>query len=355
MEHYFKKSVIELSGYHSPPQGKVRAKLNQNESPFDVPMQIKRGLVDAAAKLSWNRYPVNESPVLKEKLAALYHVSAEQILLGNGSNQLFQTLLTAIIGAEDSVIYCPPSFSLFDLYVPVFDGKLVPVFNPPGSDFPGEEILEKIADVNPKLILLCSPNNPTGSEIPLSILEKICNISTGLVFWDEAYGEFCEESAIPLLKKYQNLIVSRTFSKAYSIAGLRFGYLIARSQIISQFRKVNLPYNINLFTELVAATMLDNVALMDEHVWFLKEERDRLYAEMIKMPAITVYPSSANFLLFRSPNGQKIFSELKERGVLVRDVGGYPLLENHLRVNVGTREENDIFLQALRESMAVAD
>ncbi|NOY58341.1 MAG: histidinol-phosphate aminotransferase family protein, partial [Calditrichaeota bacterium] len=176
-----------------------------------------------------------------------------------------------------------------------------------------------------------------------------------LVFWDEAYGEFCEESAIPLLKKYQNLIVSRTFSKAYSMAGLRFGYLIGQSQIISQFRKVNLPYNINLFTELVAATMLDNVALMDEHVWFLKEERDRLYAEMIKMQAITVYPSSANFLLFRSKDGQKIFSELKKRGVLVRDVGSYLLLENHLRVNVGTREENDIFLQALRESMAVED
>ncbi len=354
MKQYFKKTVVELGGYHAPPQGKVLAKLNQNESPFDVPVEIKRGLADASVDLAWNRYPLNESPVLKEMLAALYKVRDDQILLGNGSNHLFQTLLNAVIEPGDEVIYCPPTFSLFDLYVPVFGGELVAIPFFPGKDFPEEDILEKIEAIHPKLILLCSPNNPTGSEIPLSILEKICHISSGLVFWDEAYGEFCEKSAVPLLEKYQNLIISRTFSKAYSMAGLRFGYLIANSQIISQLRKVNLPYNINLFTELVAAAMLDQVAVMDKHVRFLIQERDRVYGEMMKMEGVAVYPSSANFLLFRCRDGKKIFLALKERGVLVRDVGEYPFLENHLRVNVGSREENDIFLQALRESIAVA-
>ena len=351
MERFFKKVVLDLPGYESPPQHRVRAKLNQNESPFDIPEEVKQRVLTQAADLAFNRYPVNESPNIRQKLAALYGVSTDHILLGNGSNQLLQTVLTAALEPNDRVLYCPPTFSLFDLFVPIYGGRPVEVMWGPGLEFPLEKVLEEIRRTRPKLILLCSPNNPTGAQIPLSDLEHVLRATDGLVLWDEAYGEFTPQSAIPRLEKWPQLIVSRTFSKAFSLAGLRFGYLVANPPVIEQLRKVNLPYNVNLFTERVVAALLDDVSFVRNQVQFLIEERDRLFSAMVGLDRVQVYPSGANFLLFRTEDGRHIFQSLKEHGVLVRDVSSYPLLKNHLRVNAGTREENDLFLQALAESL----
>jgi len=170
-----------------------------------------------------------------------------------------------------------------------------------------------------------------------------------LVFCDEAYVEFSENTALSLIERYPQLIVSRTFSKAFCLAGLRFGYLISSPQVIEQLRKVILPYNVNLFTELVVSKLLDNRRLMLEQVAYLKQERAWLFGQMQAINGIQVYPSAANFILFRCSNGKDAFLKLKEQGILVRDVSGYPLLENHLRVTVGSRAENAMFLAALRE------
>ena len=349
MNRFFKKAVVDLSGYISPPQDELQAKLNQNESPFDIPLEIKNELLEDFGKLAWNRYPVNESPVLKEKLAKLHNVKPEQVLLGNGSNQLFQTLLTATLEAGDKVFYCPPTFSLFDLYVPIYGGQALELPIGPGEQFPVDEIIRTLNEEKPKVALLCSPNNPTGAEIPREDIERILQSYSGLIFLDEAYGEFSSWSAIKDIDKYENLIISRTFSKAYSMAGLRFGYFIAQAQLINQFRKVNLPYNVNLLTEAVVSRLIDNDDIMKKQVEFLKFERDRVYSELLKLDSIKVFPSQANFLLIKFPDSKKVFKELKELGVLVRDVSGYHLLENHLRVNVGSKEENDLFIESLKK------
>ena len=144
-----------------------------------------------------------------------------------------------------------------------------------------------------------------------------------------------------------SLIISRTFSKAYSLAGLRFGYLIGDRSVIEQLRKVNLPYNINLLTEAVATLLLEKREFVDRQVKFLQQEKERIYAFLKSCNGITVYPAKANFLLFKCRDSRELFGKLKERGVLVRDVSGYKLLENHLRVNVGSEEENDLFIQEL--------
>ncbi|MBN1997710.1 histidinol-phosphate transaminase [candidate division KSB1 bacterium] len=348
MEKYFKKAVSELEGYTSPPQKDYKAKLNQNESPFDVPQELKNKLCRSAQELAWHHYPLNESPELAGKLAAWHQVAADQVLLGNGSNQLLQTLLTAVLEQNDSVLYCPPSFSLFDLFPVIYGGRLETVPRPPGTNFPLEGVLDRLAATRPKIVLLCSPNNPTGDDMNAESLSAICEKAHGLVLMDEAYAEFSGTTCIPLIKKYPNLVISRTFSKAFSLAGLRFGYLLGDSAVIAQLRKANLPYNVNLFTELVASRLLDDKSFMQKQVKYICNERDRLFAEMKSIAHIKAYRSFANFILFKCGNAQRMFSQLKQAGVLVRDVSEYPLLENHLRVSVGSKTENDLFLHVLR-------
>ncbi|MBN1481663.1 histidinol-phosphate transaminase [candidate division KSB1 bacterium] len=351
MPDYFKQSVLELHGYSSPPQRDYKVKLNQNESPFDVPQYLKDELAEAIKSLEWNRYPLNESPILMEKLAQRHNVCPEQIVLGNGSNQLFQTLLTATIAAGDVVISTPPTFSLYDLYTTIYDAKAVNILQAPGTPYPVEQVTDAIAKHQPKLVLVCSPNNPTGGETDLAIVEQLCRASQGIIFFDEAYGEFSEHSAIPLLKKYDNLLISRTFSKAFSLAGLRFGYFVGQESVTRQLRKVNIPYNINLFTELVAQRLLENEAEMLAQVAYLKQERDRVAAAMCRIDGIITFPSAANFILFKGPNDLDLFHILKEYGILVRDVSSYPLLAGHQRVSMGFKEENDFFLETLEQIM----
>jgi histidinol-phosphate aminotransferase len=351
MERYFKKNIVNLSGYIPPPQEIMRAKLNQNESPFDLPDVFKKEVLQQALTLTWNRYPVNESPVLKERLAEWHGVLPEQILLGNGSNQLLQTLLSSTIESGEKVLYFPPTFGLFETFTTVFSGKKLELFQSPEKPFQLAETLSVIKEQQPKMVLLCSPNNPTGAEMDLRDVETICRAASGLVFMDEAYGEFSLQTAIPLVQSFPQLIISRTFSKAFSLAGLRLGYLISSVQNIEQLRKANLPYNINLLTELIAERLLFQKEMMLKQVADLAKERDWLYGEMQKIKAIRAFPSFANFILFRCPDGKAVFNKLKEHGILVRDVSGYPLLKNHLRVSVGHRRENEWFLDELNKSL----
>ncbi len=348
---YFKQSVLNLHGYTSPPQKEFKVKLNQNESPFDVPQEIKDELAETAKSLQWNRYPVNESPALLHKLAERHDVEPDQILLGNGSNQLFQTLLTATLEPGDRVVSTPPTFSLYDLYTTIYDGKSIDVLHAPGTEYPYKSVLAAIHQHNPKLVFVCSPNNPTGYETDLDLVAELCKASNGLVFFDEAYGEFSIQTAMPVLEEYENIVISRTFSKAFSMAGLRFGYFVARPEIIAQLRKVNIPYNVNIFTELVALRLLEEQENMHEHVLFLIQERQRIFHELEQIDGVTVFRSAANFLLFRGPEHINLFQALKEHGVLVRDVSSYPLLEGYSRVSIGYKEENDLFLDTLKSIM----
>lgn len=345
--HWFKEQIRSMEGYVSPPQKEYRVKLNQNESPFDVPETIKTELLQQAKHLSWNRYPVNESPVLAGKLARRHDVEPRQILLGNGSNQLFQTLLTATLEPGVSVLYTVPTFSLYELYTDAYQGRKIEIPHPPAAEYPRREVMDMIIKEQPRLIYLCSPNNPTGFEMDLTWVKEICAAASGLVFFDEAYGEFTDQTAIPLLREHHNLIVSRTFSKAFSMAGLRFGYLISSTAIIDELRKVNLPYNINLFTELAASRLLDAQEIMLAQVKAIVDERERVYSRLRQFPQITVYPSRANFLLIRQPQNVDLFTELKQRGILVRNVSGYPFLQGHQRISVGFAAENDLFLNEL--------
>lgn len=349
MDRYFKNSVIKLPGYGAPPQEAMIAKLNQNESPFDLPAALKQDILDRAAALSWNRYPVHESPDLKTELARWHNLSPDQFLLGNGSNQLLQTILSGCVEPGEQVLCCPPTFSLFEMYIELYGGEPLLIPYLPGNAAPEDQIVKAIQDRQPKIVLFCSPNNPTGSEFSPSFVEKVCHDACGLVVVDEAYAEFSEQTFVPLLQRCKNLVLSRTFSKAFSMAGLRLGYLMADAEVIAQWRKVNLPYNVNLFTELVGITLLAQREVIRKQVDYIIRQRNWMLAQLTVIPEIKTYPSAANFLLFSCPDSKALFNFLKGRGILVRDVSSYYGLDNHLRVNAGYESENQLFLNALLE------
>ena len=342
-----KPEIRQMGGYVTPPQGEVRAKLNQNENPFDFPLEWKQELAEYMPTISWARYPANEAPGIRTLLADRYGLAPDQVMLGNGSNQLLYTIILAIIGRGDKLLMAPPSFSLFDLVGTLFQGEVTQVLLNDDFTINEPEFLKQAIDA--KLILLCSPNNPTGNEIPLEFLEKLLNSTSAIVMWDEAYGEFTDQTAMNLIDKYPNLVVSKTFSKAFGLAGLRIGYFLGDSRIITEIRKANLPYNLNLFSEQVCKQILDNDAWVQKHVQIIVDEREKLYQAMQQIDRLHVYPSKANFLLFKVDDGQGVLKSLQDKGVLVRNMGSYPLLANHLRVTVGTPEENQIFLEGIKE------
>lgn len=345
LKKQFNPAIQNIKGYTAPPQGKVRAKLNQNENPYEIPENLKRQIFNDIASLLWGRYP-QYIPTLRDKLAKKYNRASEEILPGNGSNQLSYALFTALIGIGDKVVSAPPTFSLFDLVEKIHRVNSVHVDLNEDFSMDAEKFIAESRDA--KLSMIVSPNNPTGNEYTLDFLECVCQAAKGFVFWDEAYGEFTDNTAIPLLDQYPNLIISRTFSKAFSLAGLRAGYLIAHPKIIEAIQKVSVPYNLNIMSEYIASTLLDQTEWMQEKIKIILEERKRLYSALQKWDTIKVFPSKANFILCKLENKMSVYQGLMDKGVLVRNMGGHPLIEDTFRVTVGTPEENDIFLEALK-------
>jgi histidinol-phosphate aminotransferase len=198
------------------------------------------------------------------------------------------------------------------------------------------------------VLILCSPNNPTGSTISEADLRKILRYHTGFCILDQAYVEFGGYNAVPLLREFPNLVITRTFSKAFSGAGLRLGYLLGTPAVVKEINKIKLPYNINFFSERVAAVLLRNLHTVKERLTLITAEREALFDFLRTLPFDKVYPSAANFILVRCREKQRLFDALKKEGILVRDVSSYPMLEYCLRISVGSAEENESLKKALR-------
>ena len=344
---YVRQAVRNLPGYQAPATGKPRVKLDQNESPYDLPAEVKEEVLRRLRTRPWNRYPVYENPALREKLADQLGVDAGAVLLGHGSNQILYALATAVLRPGDRLVLSPPTFSLFDLVGRIFEAEIQAV--PQGPDF--QLNLQAIAEAASaaRLTLLCSPNNPTGAVVDLDGLRRILENAGGLVLWDEAYHEFWGQTALPLLGDYPNLLILRTFSKAYGLAGVRLGYLVGSPEVVAELRKVNLPYNVDTLSETVLDVVLEQPDFASERVKKIVAERERLKAELESVPGVTAFPSQANFLLLRLADGELVYRGLLQRGVFVRSFLHSPGLEGCLRVTVGTEEENRAFLEALAE------
>jgi histidinol-phosphate aminotransferase len=329
-----------------------RIKLNQNESPYDVPAELKRRIQARLADRPWNRYPPF---VAEDFIAAVAEATGwptNGVLVANGSNELIQATLAVVVGRGTKVVVPEPTFTLYRLMTEVNEGEVVSVPLDADLRFDVDAVIAAARETRAAAVVLCTPNNPTGGALNREEILRVHDETDGLILLDQAYVDFGGFDAIPLLAGRPRILVLRTFSKAMALAGLRAGYLLGDPALVEQINKGKLPYNINFYTESVAAEVLRNRALLAPQVEAIRAERDRMYAAMRRIDGIRVFPSAANFILFRVETGaidhRALFQRLlDEYGVLVRDVSKYPQLERCLRVNAGTPEENDAFLAGL--------
>ncbi len=336
------------AGYHSP-QVDVEVRLNTNEAPEPPPDGFRDALAAEVSRLDWHRYPPREATALREALAAHHGVDPGQVFPANGSNEVLQTLLLTYAGAGRTVATFEPTYALH-AHIARMTGATV-LTGERDADFGvGRAEVDRVLAAGPAVTFLCSPNNPTGTPERRATVEHVLDAAAGVVCVDEAYGQFSTWTALDLVDEHANLVVTRTFSKTWSMAGARLGYLIGPTWLVAELDRVVLPYHLDAVTQAAGLTALRFEDEMRDRVARLVSERERIVAGLAALP-VRQWPSAANFVLFRpgSVPGADVWRALVERSVLVRDCSSWPRTEGCLRVTVGTPSENDRFLTALRE------
>ncbi len=345
-----KPAVRALSAYTLDPID-TPIKINQNENPFDMPDEIKREVEARLRDRAWSRYPDFVPTRLLERLASFAGWRADGVLAGNGSNELIQSLMMVTVGPGVRVAIAEPTFTLYKLQARVLGGEVVSIPLTPDLRFDLRAIEAAVLGGGADVLVLCSPNNPTGCRIENDDLARLCERFDGLVVLDEAYHEFSGSTTVPLLADHPNLVVLRTFSKAMAMGGLRVGYLLAAPEIAAEVNKAKLPYNLNVFSMTAAEAATERYEeLLRPLVDVLVAERERVLAALGEIDGLEPFPSHANFFVVRTRNRspRELFGYLTGKGILVRDVSHYPMLSEFLRVSVGTPEENDALIAALR-------
>jgi len=333
------------------PQLDVAVRLNTNETPWPPPAKYTELLAARVAELDLNRYPDRRATALRTALGERAGLPPARVWAANGSNEVLVQLFQAYGGPGRRVLLFTPGYSAHPLLARVAATDSVTARLDPDLRLSPATAAAAVAKREPEIVCVANPNNPTGLPVGLDTVRALHDAGDGLVVIDEAYVEFGAASAVALLDELPRLVVTRTFSKAWRMAGLRLGYLYGPEWVVDDLRKVRLPYHLDALTQtagLVACELADEVTA---HIPALVAERERLAGLLAGVPGVEAFDSAANFLLFRTQVAD-LFDRLLARGVLVRDFSHVPRLEGCLRVTVGTAEEDDVFLAALRESLA---
>ena len=350
-----RSDLVAMKGYHSP-QVEVAVRLNTNESPFGPPAQWLAELSAEIATMDFNRYPDRRSIRLRNSIAALERVAAEQVFCANGSNEVLQSLLLAYGGAGRRVAVFEPTYALHRHIAMLTATEVCTGWREEDHSLSLAVVDRVVHEASPVITFLCSPNNPTGRSEPQELIAHVLEIAPGLVVVDEAYGQFAEHSALDLIRDgtpgYERLVVARTFSKTWSMAACRLGYMVAHPEVVSACEAVVLPYHLDAITQAAGVLALQYEPEMRERVALIVSERKRLTASMSGLE-VEYWPTDANFILFRPlrSDAHQVWSDLLDDQVLIRDCSGWPGLSGCLRVTVGKPEENDKFISALRKSL----
>jgi histidinol-phosphate aminotransferase len=341
-----------LEGYHSA-QVSVDVRLNTNESPAAPPAGWRDALAAEMSRVDWHRYPDRQAVALREAIAQLHGVDPAQVFAANGSNEVLQVLLLAYAGPGRTVATFEPTYQMHAQIARVTGATVVEGERSADFTLDPAEVDRVLAAHSPHVTFLCSPNNPTGLVEPRELVVDLLAKVPGLLVVDEAYAQFSTWSALDLVADERPLVVTRTFSKTWSMAAARLGYLIGPRWLVAELDKVTLPYHLDTVKQLAGRLALRYVDEMGERVAEITSERNRLSVAMQHL-GLDVIPSGANFVLFRPTGrpGREVWQRLVDRSVLVRDCSGWPRLANCLRVTVGTVAENDAFLAALQEAIS---
>lgn len=327
-------------------------KINQNENPYDFPADLKEEVFRRFRDRRWSRYPEFVPESLRAALAEFAGWKKDGILVGNGSNELLLASLMVLVRERTPVVLPVPTFTVYGLVSQVLGARLVTAPLREDMTYDAGALLAAAEEAGARVLIVGSPNNPTGSVLSLEDLRRILENFPGHVLLDEAYFEFCGCTGLGLLEEFPRLLIARTFSKAMGMAGLRVGYLMTHPELTAEIAKAKLPYNVNQFSLTAAEVALENLGRFRPSIDAVLRDRDLLGAELREVPGVRVFPTGANFFLLELPAPPRVvFEDLHRQGVLVRDVSAYPMLSRCLRVSVGTPDENSRFLEALRRSL----
>lgn len=340
---YVRSAVRELAGYvpgEQPQNGRV-IKLNTNENPYPPSPRVQAAIVAAAAS-ALQRYPDPLATDVRRRAAGRYQVAPEQVLVGNGSDELLGLVMRACVGPGTRVAYAVPTYSLYDTLVMLQEGVSIQIAYEQDWTLPvGLQACDAV------VTFICHPNSPSGTAVPVAAIEELARATRGLVVVDEAYVDFADETALPLASRLANVLVLRSFSKSFSLAGLRVGLAIGPADLIAQLARIKDSYNVNRLSLAAAAAALEDYGSMEANVGRIRETRARLAAGLLRL-GFDVVPSQANFVFARRPGRDltPLHEALRARGVLVRH---FPTAElrDGVRITVGTEEETAVLLDAL--------
>jgi len=337
-------------GPYDAPQLEVAVRLNANECPVPLPAAFSDDLATAVAELPLHRYPDGRMQALREALSTRVGHPVEGIWPANGSNEVLTELLQAYGGPGRRAAVFEPTYLLHRrlcwlTQTEILERRLQAPFRIGPAD------LAWAVDEGPDVVFVCSPNNPTGNTQPMETIAELAGSTRALVIVDEAYVDFGGESALGLVSRHPSVVVVRTFSKAFALAGARIGYVLAAPAVVEDLQRVRLPYHMSALTQIAGLTALRYADEAAASIAAIRDERDRIVQALSGIDGVTVFPSQANFVLFQTPGDAKaVWRGLLDRGVLVRDLTA--VLPNALRVTAGTAHEVDLFLKSLEEVLA---
>lgn len=352
---WLRKTIADFDPYFVAPIAEKHV-INANENYLNVLTipGVKEELIQALDTFRPQIYPKPMSDDIREALADYIGAKPENFIVGNGGDEMITYLLRTFLDPGDQILIHSPTFDMYELGAETLGASAIKVKDLPGYRRDQKGLLEAVRRYQPKVTVICNPNNPTGDLLPRAFIEEVLKAADNIVFVDEAYMEFAQkESVIDLIDTYPNLIVLRTLSKAFALAGMRCGYLAADEALIEAIAKIKAPYNLNAFTQLFAPIVIRH----REDIFKVRDdicvERERLYAAMKEIPGVTVYPSCTNFLLVQVDKKQEeIFEALRKKDILVKIYRNSQDIPNGFRISVTTKDVDDVLISVFREALA---
>lgn len=349
-------SAPQLDGLvpYDPKYLPAEAFLSANENPCDVDAEIRAEIAAEIARVALNRYPDPLANDLRELIAEANGLTRDWVLVGNGGDELLFNLALAWGGPGRKFLNVPPTFSVYAANARLTGTEVVNVARLANYAIDEEAVIERAAQGDIEFVVITSPNNPTGENASEDFLVRLLDSTDALVMVDEAYFEFSGQTMVPHLKEHKNLVILRTFSKAYSLAGVRMGYIMAHPDVIREFIKVRQPYSVDAVSQAIARVVYANRAKFEPGIEAIVSERGRVMDALAGIDGVTPYPSDANYILFTLKGAAEAWEYLYARGILVRDFSKSAGLEGSLRVTIGTKDQNDAFLSVLGEFVSQA-
>jgi histidinol-phosphate aminotransferase len=347
IKNWLRADIQAINAYYVP-SAKNMIKLDAMESPFALPDKLVKQYLAYLANSELNRYPNPEANELNQTLRSLMNIPKEfGVLLGNGSDELIQ-LLALACKTNDTILSVEPSFVMYEMIAKFTHLNYQGVSLTPDYKLDIKAMLDAIAQYKPKLIFIAYPNNPTGNTFNRAEIEKIIQSTDAMVILDEAYYAYADDSFLRDIAKYSNLVLLRTVSKI-GFAGLRLGLLIGSKTTVKELNKLRLPYNINSLTQISANFLLTQTTEISKNADIIIKQRQVLSNKLNAITGLSVYPSQANFILFKAPKAQALFNYLKDNDILIKNLSNVPKLKNCLRVTIGSSEQNQQFIQVVNK------